>query len=76
MIINDNAWVNQDLAMANALRDYGFTSIWRAGEQKLLASFDFGPFPYEIPWLCFPFLQVGHKEDISDIVAKCEDRCR
>lgn len=71
-----NTWATQDLAMAKILKDYGFSGVYRASQQKLLASFDGGPFCYELPWLCFLFVQPSEIVDIDNLISDCEVTCR
>ena len=72
---NDKTWANQDYVMANALRGYGFTAVYRISEQKMLAAFDNGPFCYELPWLCFLFVQPGETVSIDSLIKQCEVNC-
>jgi hypothetical protein len=68
----DKAWASQDLAMAETIKSYGFTAIYRASEHKLLAAFDNGTFCYEIPWICFLFVQPGETVNIDSLIKQCE----
>lgn len=72
----DSAWSKPDLAMAMAIRDYGFTGVYRASGQKLLAAFDNGPFCYELPWICFLFVQPGETISIGELIKQCEVNCQ
>lgn len=73
---DDKSWAKQDFAMAKLLKDYGFTCVYRVGEQKLLAAFDNGPAAYELPWLCFMGMKVGDIIGIDELIIYCKERCR
>lgn len=75
-IKNDGTWKFQDLKMARVLKEYGFTSIYRASETKLLAAFDNGTYAYEIPWISFMFLEVGITLSIDTLINLCEANCK
>lgn len=72
----DGTWKRQDLEMANVLKAYGFTSVYRVSETKLVVAFDNGTYAYEIPWLCFMFLEVGVAVSIDTLIALCEGNCK
>lgn len=72
----EKTWASQDFAMASTLKEYGFTSVYRVCEQRLLVSFDGGPYAYEIPWLCFLYLKPGEMMTIDEIMKHYEVSCR
>ena len=65
----DGVWKKQDLQMALILKDYGFTHIFRVSAEKLMAAHDNGTPSYELPWLCFMFLESGRVVTIEEIIA-------
>lgn len=65
----DGVWKKQDLQMALVLKDYGFTHLFRVCPDKLLAAVDNGVLGYEVPWICFMFLEPGRIVTIDEIIA-------
>lgn len=73
----DNYFAKQDLALANVLRDYGFTGVLRRSPGKLLAAYDNGPYLFELPSpICLVFVDVGQKLGIDELIDQCRRRCQ
>ena len=67
----ETKWKKQDLRLAKALKDYGFTEIYRSWPEMLVGFVDGEA--HELPALvCFKGIDVGESYTIDDLISIIE----